>query len=61
MARALLDPNFKGGLSLPLVTFYNEVGAAQDIYRKYRLIKATHYKEQTAVGRWLVENVFLRY
>lgn len=60
MATTLLNPDFKEELSLPLLSFYNEVGtAAHDRYGKYRLMKVTHYKEQTNVGHeFLVLDIF---
>lgn len=53
MASLLLDPTFKGEYMLPLSSFYKEVGASpeKDLYTKYRLVKATHYKRKDLIGR----------
>ncbi|GBE84221.1 hypothetical protein BKA93DRAFT_810873 [Sparassis latifolia] len=59
MSSVLLNPDFREGISLPLSTFYEEIRLHQAQYSKHRLVKATHYKEQTAVAHeFLILDVF---
>ncbi|KAG8965237.1 hypothetical protein FRC03_000782 [Tulasnella sp. 419] len=50
MAATLLDASFKDDFCLSVDSFDKDVQSNPDFYRRYRLTKATHYKEKTYVG-----------